>query len=83
VDDITPRQREIFDFIKGYIEKYRVPPTLQEIAESFGFYVNAAAQHIGVLEKKGWIGIRRRHGTAGRTGRVARAIFLLEHDGDK
>lgn len=73
---LTARQQAILDFIKGYIFNYRMPPTYREIAENFGFFINAAKDHVWALERKGWLDIRRREGTKGKAGSMTRCIFL-------
>lgn len=53
-NELTARQREVLDFIKGYIaEKY--PPTLAEVSDHFGFSEKAAHDHLIALERKGVI----------------------------
>ncbi len=55
-DDLTPRQREILDFIRNNLEVSGVPPTRAEIASAFGFASpNAAEDHLRALSKKGAI----------------------------
>ncbi|MCX7161997.1 MAG: transcriptional repressor LexA [Rhodocyclales bacterium] len=55
-DDLTPRQREILDFIRNSLEVFSVPPTRAEIAGAFGFASpNAAEDHLKALAKKGAI----------------------------
>jgi repressor LexA len=52
--DLTPRQEEILNLIKEWIETTGLPPTRAEIAQHFGFSSpNAAEQHLKVLAKKG------------------------------
>ncbi len=52
--DLTPRQEEILNLIKEWIETTGLPPTRAEIAGRFGFSSpNAAEQHLKVLAKKG------------------------------
>jgi repressor LexA len=54
--ELTPRQQEIFDFIRRGIEKGNVPPTRAEICTAFGFSsLNAAEQHLRALAAKGVI----------------------------
>lgn len=55
-DDLTPRQREILDFIRNTMEVFSVPPTRAEIASAFGFAsANAAEDHLKALARKGAI----------------------------
>ena len=63
VRGLTERQREILDFIARQVEEEGFPPTLQEIARRFRFAsVNAVRDHLGALERKGYI--RRRAGSS-------------------
>lgn len=53
-DGLTPRQREILDFIRNSLEVLGAPPTRAEIANAFGFAsANAAEEHLKALAKKG------------------------------
>ena len=53
---LTERQRDVLDFIRRRIDGDGVAPTLQEIADEFGFASTASAQkHVGLLEKKGFL----------------------------
>ena len=55
---LTPRQREILDFIKNSVEVLGAPPTRAEIASAFGFASpNAAEDHLKALAKKGAINL--------------------------
>jgi repressor LexA len=55
-DDLTPRQREILDFIRNSLEVLGAPPTRAEIAGAFGFASpNAAEDHLKALARKGAI----------------------------
>lgn len=58
---LTERQRDVLQFIEERIEEQGVAPTLQEIADAFGFRSTASAQkHVAHLEKKGFLE-RRKH----------------------
>ena len=53
---LTERQRDVFQFIRKRIERDGVAPTLQEIADAFGFRSTASAQkHVAHLERKGFL----------------------------
>ncbi len=55
-DSLTPRQREILDFIRNSLEVLGAPPTRTEICSAFGFASpNAAEDHLRALAKKGVI----------------------------
>ncbi len=56
MDDLTPRQQEILDFIRATLEECGAPPTRVEICTAFGFASpNAAEAHLKALAKKGVI----------------------------
>ena len=52
---LTPRQREVFDFIESFITEVGYPPTLTEIGARFRFSEKAASDHVNALERKGVI----------------------------
>ena len=53
---LTDRQREVYDFICGFIANYLHPPSAREIAGAFHFASPMGAHgHIRRLEKKGWL----------------------------
>lgn len=53
--ELTKRQKEILAAIRKYIEDEGKPPTLKEIGDKFGFAPSTIFQHLGALEKKGYI----------------------------
>jgi repressor LexA len=68
---LTERQREIYEFIRGKIEARGYGPTVREIGENFGIKSpNGVMCHLKALEKKGLI-LREDH--------AARAIQLVHH----
>jgi repressor LexA len=53
---LTERQRDVLSFISSRIARDGVAPTLQEIADAFGFRSTASAQkHVAHLERKGFL----------------------------
>jgi repressor LexA len=67
--DLTKRQKEIFDFIRRYAQKYGYPPTVREIGKAVGLTSSSTVHaHLANLEK---IGLLRRDPTK------PRAIELL------
>jgi len=53
---LTVKQRDVLEFIRRRIVDDGVAPTLQEIADAFGFSSTASAQkHVGLLERKGFL----------------------------
>ena len=60
----TRRQKEVFDYIKQYIEKYGNEPSYQMIARHLGVSSKAGiARHIKALEAQGLIKRRRENGS--------------------
>ncbi|MCU0234574.1 MAG: transcriptional repressor LexA [Thermoanaerobaculales bacterium] len=58
---LTERQRDVLRFIRARLDVAGVAPTLQEIADAFGFRSTASAQkHVAHLERKGFLE-RRKH----------------------
>jgi len=51
--NLTPKQREILNFIQSFSGKQGYPPTVREIAGHFGIDYRAAFDHLRALEKKG------------------------------
>jgi repressor LexA len=56
--NLTHRQREILDFVKGFILESGYPPSVREIGCHFDIYPRAAFDHLKALERKGYL--RRR-----------------------
>ncbi len=53
---LTPRQRQILDWIRGYLETTGMPPTRAEIAGGLGFSTPSSAEdHLQALARKGVI----------------------------
>ena len=56
MENLTPRQQEILDFIRSTLEVLGAPPTRLEICSAFGFASpNAAEDHLRALARKGAI----------------------------
>lgn len=56
MENITPRQKEVLDFIVDHLGKHGYPPTLREIGRHLG--VNGTLgvmKHLDALERKGFI----------------------------
>ena len=64
--ELTGKQREVLSFIRGFIAKHGLPPTVREIGERFKVTPRAAFDHLRALERKGML---QRRATAGRTSR--------------
>ncbi len=63
---LTPRQAEVLEFIKEYIEENSYAPAVRDIARYFEVTVKAAHDHLKALEKKG--AIRSSQGISRSTG---------------
>ena len=56
IKELTPRQREILDFIREMIENKGLPPTIREIGERFKIAsTNGVRAILSALSKKGYI----------------------------
>ncbi len=70
---LTERQLEAYHFIRDFIRDRQMPPTLQEIANYFGFKsVTAAVKIVRVLEQQQYIKRDKKH--------RARSIQLLREE---
>jgi repressor LexA len=62
--NLTKRQREIFDFIRGYSESHGYPPTVRDIGRALGLTSSSTVHaHLSNLEK---LGLLRRDPTKPR-----------------
>lgn len=53
---LTPKQKQILDFIKSFIKEKEYAPSYREIAENFGFSsVATVAEHVDNLRTKGYL----------------------------
>src|SRR5262245_21993221 len=70
LDNLTSRQREIYEFIRSKIQGRGYPPTVREIGNKFGIKSpNGVMCHLKALQKKGLIQ---------RDANMSRAIQLLQ-----
>jgi repressor LexA len=78
MEELTPRQRQVLDFVTGCLDRHGYPPTLREIAAHLGIRGTlGAAKHLDALERKGLI--RKSPGSSrglALTGRGAPAVSL-------
>jgi len=65
--DLTPRQREVLNFIRTFTARHGVPPTVREIGARFHVTPRAAFDHLRALERKGAL---QRRASVGRTSRA-------------
>lgn len=67
---LTPRQREVLDYIISEIERLQRPPTIRDLGTYLGLSSsNAVVQHLSALERKGFIS---------RAANSSRAIVLTK-----
>lgn len=55
---ITERQQEVLNFISNFTKENSFPPTVREISDHFSISIRAVQDHIGALQKKGYISIK-------------------------
>ena len=56
MDQLTPRQAQVLQVIRDFLQESGFPPTRAEIARELGFRsLNAAEDHLKVLARKGFI----------------------------
>ena len=70
--ELTGKQREVLAFIRTFVTRHGVPPTVREIGERFMVTPLAAFDHLRALERMG--ALQRR----ASTGRTSRALTLTE-----
>ena len=71
--EMTPRQRQVLEFMRTFSERHGVPPTVREIGDRFGFTARAAFDHLKALERKGMLERR----ITGK--RASRTLVLPDH----
>jgi repressor LexA len=54
-DPLTPRQREILDWVKAFIRDHRMPPTVREIGGAFSIKSSSVFGFLKALERKGYL----------------------------
>ncbi|MFP4249332.1 MAG: transcriptional repressor LexA [Armatimonadota bacterium] len=78
-DELTPRRRQILDFISTTIEERGYPPTVREIGAEIGLKSSSSVHyHLRVLEEDGYI---TRDGSLTRALRVSGAGDGAERSG--
>lgn len=66
---LTEKQKRVLDFIRGFIRKHSIPPTVREIGSALGFgSTGTTRDYLNALEKKGMLRLKKG---------VARGIELL------
>lgn len=75
-DELTPKQRQIFAFIRRYTEEIGYPPAIRDIGREFDIKSpNGVMCHLRALQKKGFIHRDEKNEEEHRGGR-ARAITI-------
>jgi site-specific DNA-methyltransferase (adenine-specific) len=64
---LTPKQKQVFEYIKKYIKKKGYSPSQKEIGKYLGLVKSTIHQHIKVLVEKGYLN---------KTGNYARAVDI-------
>jgi repressor LexA len=70
MNDLSPRQSEIYQYILDYRQRKDVSPTFREIAGHIGLSLSSAMAHIQALRGKGYIAW---------DDRAARSIHIIKH----
>lgn len=53
--NLTPKQKQILDFIREFVEEKSYPPSLAEIAKKFHKSIPTIFQFVGTLKNKGYL----------------------------
>ena len=57
---LTPRQREVWEWIRDYHARERLAPSLRDVQRAFQFASpNGAVCHVKAIAAKGWLVLRR------------------------
>lgn len=73
MDELSPRQRDVLDFIQSTIAQRSIPPTYREIGDALRISsTNGVADHVKALIRKGYL----KKATRGAPGGVARGLML-------
>lgn len=69
-DDLSPRQRQILEYIRQVSRERNYPPSVREIGQAVGLSSSSTVQnHLNQLERRGYV---RRDASKSRTIEVAR-----------
>ena len=72
--EATRRQKEVLDFIAGYIRNNGYSPAIRDVADFFSISVKGANDHLQALRKKGLLD---------QGDKKSRAIKLIKYDDEK
>jgi repressor LexA len=82
MEPLSPRQNDVLDFLREFLDSNGYPPTLREIARHLDISGTVAVvRHLEALEKKGWI--RRQPGAFRSITLVAEkpVLYPLDEEG--
>lgn len=55
-NDLTPRQQEVLEVIRGWVYRQGYPPSVREIGEAVGLTSTSSVSHqLGALQRKGYL----------------------------
>lgn len=75
--DLTPKQKKIFDYIKSFRKRKSYSPTLQEIADRFDKTVPTIQQYVDALTEKGYLEKQEKTRRGIRPMEEVSQVFLL------
>jgi repressor LexA len=56
MEGLSPRQAEVLDFIRSWVDQHGVPPTFREIGDHLDIRsTNGVSDHVRALERKGFL----------------------------
>nr|WP_245900816.1 transcriptional repressor LexA [Prauserella shujinwangii] len=74
-ESLTPRQRQVLDVIRNWVDQYGYPPSVREIGEAVGLTSTSSVSHqLRALQKKGYLR---------RDANRPRAVGVLPSDLDR
>ena len=53
--ELTPRQRQIFEWVRNFIREHAMPPTVREIGDAFSIKSSSAFELLKTLERKSYL----------------------------
>lgn len=81
MEDLSPRQSELLDFLVGHLDQYGVVPSYRECGRALGIgSTNAVSDHIKALERKGYIERVGRPGQPRSLKLTPKAVGFIEDD---
>ncbi len=75
-EELSPRQRETLDWIKGFMQAQGMPPTVREIGDAFGIKSSSVFDLLTALERKGHL----KRGSRGARSLIVAGMDRVESD---